>query len=192
MICASVYLFLFIQNLLVHLGEKILLTQPLTFGGMTQAPKRLIGTERRAWAKERLAKEIETGQSALGEHLKPGVALAAELVSGELCFLIDGIPAITGIFPPPAEADFLLARWSVMASRTEVTDETTGAKLADMLRKVSPSAEAHIMAEVIRLQTRIATDEAEITTLKDRINQTIYRLHKLTREEIALIEGAAR
>lgn len=157
-----------------------------------QAPKRLIGTERRAWAKERLAKEIEARQTALEEHLKPGVALAAELVRGELRFLIDGIPAITGIFPPPAEADFLLAQWSVMASRTEVTDKTTGAKLADMLRKVSPSAEAHIIAEVIRLQTSIATDEAEIATLEDRINQTIYRLHKLTREEIALIEVAAR
>ena len=30
-----------------------------------------------------------------------------------------------------------------------------------MLRKVSPSAEAHIMAEVIRLQNSIATDEAD-------------------------------
>ncbi|MFZ0323233.1 MAG: hypothetical protein WAN48_03770, partial [Actinomycetes bacterium] len=27
------YLLVFIQNLLVHLGEKILLMQPLTFGG---------------------------------------------------------------------------------------------------------------------------------------------------------------
>jgi cell division protein FtsB len=48
------------------------------------------------------------------------------------------------------------------------------------------------MAEVIRLQTSIAADEAEIATLEGRINQTIYRLHKLTRDEIALIEGAAR
>jgi hypothetical protein len=157
-----------------------------------QAPKRLIGTDRRAWAKERLAKEIEACHATLCEHLRPGVPLAAELVRGELRFLIDGIPAITGIFPPPAEAPFLLAQWSVMASRTEVTDKTTGAKLADMLRKVSPSAEAHIMAEVIRLQTSIAADEAEIATLEGRINQTIYRLHKLTREEIALIESAAR
>lgn len=82
-----------------------------------QAPKRLIGTERRAWAKERLTKEIDARHAALGEHLKPGVPLAADLVRGELRFLIDGIPAITGIFPPPAEAPFLLAQWSVMASR---------------------------------------------------------------------------
>jgi len=33
MICASVYLIVFIRNLLVHLAEKFLLVQPLTFGG---------------------------------------------------------------------------------------------------------------------------------------------------------------
>jgi len=33
MICASVYLLVFMRNLLMHLSEKILLMQPLTFGG---------------------------------------------------------------------------------------------------------------------------------------------------------------
>jgi hypothetical protein len=33
MICASVYLLVFIRDLLVHLAEKILLMQPPTFGG---------------------------------------------------------------------------------------------------------------------------------------------------------------
>ena len=33
MICASAYLLVFIRNLLMHLAEKILLVQPLTFGG---------------------------------------------------------------------------------------------------------------------------------------------------------------
>src|SRR6056297_508497 len=33
MICASVYLLVFIRNLLVHLAEIILLLQPLNFGG---------------------------------------------------------------------------------------------------------------------------------------------------------------
>jgi len=32
-ICASVYLLVFIRNILVHLAEKILLPQPLTFRG---------------------------------------------------------------------------------------------------------------------------------------------------------------
>jgi hypothetical protein len=33
MICASVYLLVFMRNLLMHLAEKILLMHPLTFGG---------------------------------------------------------------------------------------------------------------------------------------------------------------
>ena len=36
-ICAYVYLIVFIRNLLMHLAEKILLMQPLTFGGITSA-----------------------------------------------------------------------------------------------------------------------------------------------------------
>ena len=35
MICGSLYLLVFLRNLLVHLAEKILLIQPLTFGGIT-------------------------------------------------------------------------------------------------------------------------------------------------------------
>ena len=86
----------------------------------------------------------------------------------------------------------MLAQWLVLASRTEVKANTTGKKLADLLRKVSPSAEPHIMADVIRLQTSIATDEAEISKLEARINEMIYRLHKLKPDEIALIETSTR
>jgi hypothetical protein len=37
MICTSVYLLVFIRNFLMHPGEKILLMQRLTFGGITGA-----------------------------------------------------------------------------------------------------------------------------------------------------------
>jgi len=156
------------------------------------APKRLIATDRRKWAKDRLAREVETRQAALEEHLKPGVPLSAELERGELRFLIDGIPAVTGIFPPLEQAPFILAQWKVLASRTEVTARMTGKKLASELKKVALSADDHIMADVIRLQEEIATAETEIATLETRINQTIYRLHDLTPEEIAMIEAAVQ
>ncbi|MFC2966822.1 Eco57I restriction-modification methylase domain-containing protein [Acidimangrovimonas pyrenivorans] len=153
------------------------------------APKRLIGNDRRKWAKERLARELEARHAALEERLEPGVPLAAELKRGELRFLIDGIPAITGIFPSPDQAPFILAQWKVLASRTEVTARMTGKKLAMELRKISLSAEDHIMADVIRLQDEIAAAETEIATRERRINQTIYRLHDLSPGEIAMIEA---
>jgi hypothetical protein len=156
------------------------------------APKHVIGTDRRRWAKERLARELEARHAALEDHLKPGVRLSAEQERGELRFLIDGIPAISGIFPPPEQAPFILAQWKVLASRTDVTTHMTGKKLAAGLRKVSVHADDHIMADVIRLQEEITNTETEIATLEDRINKTIYRLHDLTRDEIALIEGAVK
>jgi hypothetical protein len=156
-----------------------------------KAPKRLIGTDRSKWAKERRAREVEARHATLADHLKPGVPLSAELLRGELRLLIDGIPAIKGIFPPPAEAPFLLAQWAVLVSRTEVTEKLTGKKLADLLRRVSPTAEAHLMTEVIHLQESIAAYETEIAMLEARINQTIYRLHDLTSAEVAMIEAVA-
>ncbi|MCL2716661.1 MAG: N-6 DNA methylase [Alphaproteobacteria bacterium] len=154
------------------------------------APRRLAGAERRRWATERLARETAARHSALGEYLRPGVALSAELVRGELRFLIDGVAAVRGIFPPRREAGFLLAQWSVLASCTEVTKKMTGRKLAGLLRRVSPAADSHVMGDVIRLQKRIAASEAEIAVLEARVNERIYRLHELTAEEIALIEDA--
>ena len=154
------------------------------------APKRLIGMDRNKWAKDRLALEVESRRAALEEHLKPGVALSAELVRGELRFLIDGIPAITGIFSPPKQAPFVLAQWKWLAARTEVNDRMTGKKLATELKKVALTADDHIMADVIRLQEKIATAETEIATLEANINRIIYSLHELTPNEIKLIESA--
>lgn len=154
------------------------------------APKRLIGADRREWAKDRLVREVETRQAALEEHLKPGVPLSAELERGEMRFLIDGIPAIKGIFPPPEKASFILAQWKVLASRTEVSARMTGKKLATELKKVALTADDHIMADVIRLQEEITTAESEIATLESNINRIIYSLHELTPNEIKLIEAA--
>ena len=156
------------------------------------APKHLDSSQRREWVKERLTRELETRHATLEEHLTPGVSLSAELDRGELRFLIDGIPAVSGIFPPSGEASFILAQWRVLASRLEVTGKLTGRKLATELKKVSIGAEAHIMSDVIGLQEEISRIDTEITWLEDRVNQTIYRLHGLTEDEIAMIEAVTQ
>ncbi len=52
MICPSVYLLVFIRNLLVHLAKKILLMQPLTFGGITPRLRiREIGSGLLIWSR---------------------------------------------------------------------------------------------------------------------------------------------
>jgi len=106
--------------------------------------------------------------------------------------MVDGIPATNGIFPIAAEAPFLLAQWRVLASHLDVTDKMDGKRLSALLKKVTPTAEAHIMADIIALQEAITATEVEITQIETRVNQTIYRLHALTPAEIRMIEADAR
>ena len=150
--------------------------------------ERLKGTDLSEWIKDRLALEVEVRQVNLEAHLKAGVPLSAELDRGELRFLIDGIPSITGIFPPPQQAPFILAQWKLIASRTEVNARMTGKNLAAKLKKVALRADDHLMADIIRLQEDIGKAETEIATLEAAIDKTIYRLHNLTQDEIEIIE----
>ena len=156
------------------------------------APRRLVGSDRRDWARTRLLSELKARHDALGEHLRPGVALSADLQRGELRFVIDGIPAVGGIFPPAAEAAFVLAQWRVIASRIEVTNRIDGKRLAAELTKVSLTAEPHMMAGIVALQEQMTAVDAEIAMTEARVNATIYRLHHLTPAEIALIAGDRR
>ena len=156
------------------------------------APKHVIGTDRREWARRRLAQELRSRCANIEEHLVPGAVLSADLHRGELRFLVDGIPVINGLFLPPNTASFVLAQWRVFAGRLEVTDKLTGRKLAEELRKVSVSADEHLMAEVVEREQAISAIDAEIARLEARVNETIYRLHQLTPDEIAIIEAATR
>ena len=136
------------------------------------APKHLVGSDRLDWANERRGRELEAYYATLEQHLSPGVALSAELYRGELRFLIDGIPAVSGIFPPPEQAQFILAQWHALAARLEVTGRLTGRKLATELRKVSVNADAHLMSDVIFLQETISNIETEIVKLARIIHGT--------------------
>lgn|GEM_PF-3338285 len=126
------------------------------------------------------------------EHLIPGAVLSADLLRGELRFLIDGMPVVTGLFLPSEAASFVLAQWRVLAGRLEVTGKLTGKKLVDELRRVSVSADPHLMAEVVERAQAISAIDAEIARLESRVNETIYRLHDLTLDEIAIVEAATR
>ncbi|WP_228124482.1 TaqI-like C-terminal specificity domain-containing protein [Gluconobacter vitians] len=153
------------------------------------APKRLKGADRTEWAKERFSRELETRYEALAGHLKPGVELAPELADGELRFLIDNIPVIQGIIPPPDQAPFLLAQWAIIANRISEPEKLSGKKIVNLLRSVSPDAEPHIKDNVIHLQKVVAGNETDIAALERQVNLLIYRLHKLTNNDIIMIES---
>ncbi len=153
-----------------------------------RAPKSLIDSRRHDWAKRRLAKELEMRHAALEDHLIAGAQLFADLHNGELRFLINETPVISGIFPPSEQAQFILAQWRVLASCLVVTNKLTGKMLATKLKKICMNTDAHIMTDIITRQEIVSNFDVEIAQLEARINQMIYRSYDLTEEEIQMIE----
>lgn len=99
---------------------------------------------------------------------------------------------VAGIFLLPKIASFVLAQWRVLASQLEFASKLTGKKLADELRRVSVSADPHLMAEVVEREQAISAIDAETARLEASVNETVYHLHRLTPDEIAIIEAAVR
>src|SRR6056297_702333 len=71
MICASVYLLVFIRNLLVHLAEKILLLQPLNFGGDYREPDLLVSWHVSGAVAHLRALDVERPDPGLDAALRP-------------------------------------------------------------------------------------------------------------------------
>src|SRR6056297_3013480 len=104
MICASVYLLVFIRNLLVHLAEKILLLQPLNFGGD------YLGTFSHADLETDefllpLGRGPENDQHALGLWLHPGLQIYAirpdvDVLTGRE---VAALPAVIVLLPLPGQ-----------------------------------------------------------------------------------------
>ena len=145
--------------------------------------------------KERLAKEIDARHTTLASHLKPGVPLPAELVRAKLRFLVDGNPrhhqASSPDPPRPLPVGAMVGHGQPNRGNGA---RPLGAKLADMLRKGQPQAPMPTSwpkssACKPASPPRRGRNRHDWRTGSTR---TIYRLHKLTREEIALIESAAR
>ena len=104
-------------------------------------------------------------------------------------FLIDGIPAIEGIFLRDDEGEFVLAQWKLVASSFPITESTTGKKLADALRRVALTTEGAVREQIIDRQRALSAVEADIATAEAEMNDRVYRLYGLTPEEIRLVEA---
>lgn len=154
----------------------------------TQAPAGLDAAGRTAWARAHRAEALAARLAALGADLRPGVALDASFERGELRFFIDGAPAIERVFVAPEEGAFVLAQWKVIAATFDITEKTTGKKLAAALRKVAADAPGAVRAQVIDLQGQLTATETAIADAEGAMNALVYRLYALTPEEIALVE----
>lgn len=131
--------------------------------------------------------DLAARRQALGSAFRPGAALDATLADGELRFLVDGAPVLDRIFVTAAEGPFLLAQWKVLASTLEVTERTTGKRLAGLLRSFALSDNPAVVEQVLDAVALLATCEASITEEEAGLNGLTFRLYGLTAEERALV-----
>ena len=153
----------------------------------TDAPAGLDTAERRAWARKAYDTDLQARYEALGDTVRPGAALDADLVDGELRLLADGAPVLDHIFVQPTEGAFLLAQWKVLASTLTITDKLDGKALSRKLRTLALPDNQAAVEQVVAAATELAACEAAIHTAETGMNEMVFGLYGLTKAERALV-----
>jgi hypothetical protein len=130
--------------------------------------------------------------AAIDMRLYPGAALSVEHSSGELRFLVDGVPVIKDVFIHEEDADFLAAQWRHVARSTNVTEKFTAKKLVGALEKARQTVNAALKNQVIRLDQEISRLDDEIEAAEASMNELVYKLYDLTAEEIKMVKADRR
>ena len=155
-----------------------------------EAPNALGPKERKDWAREHFKSELGKRHDRLGARLSPGMELSAELVDGELRFLVDGVVAVDRIFVDADDGAFVIAQWKVLASTMPVTASTSGAKLSKALRRLAVASDNPEAArQIIKLGGDLNVVEAQISKAEEEINKLLYRLYGLEENDIRRVEA---
>ena len=154
-----------------------------------QAPRQLNSEQQSDWARRRFEEELTARQDRLGERLSPGVELAAELVNGELRFLIDGLIIVDRVFVDNDEGPFIAAQWKVLAATMSVTASSNGKALSKSLRRLAVASDnPAAVQQIIELQGELHSVEAQIAEAEAEVNQLLYQLYELDDNDIRRIE----
>ena len=154
-----------------------------------KAPHALNSEQRQSWAQQRYDEELIGRCERLGTRLSPGVELSAELVGGELRFLIDGVVAVDRVFVDDEERTFIAAQWKVLAATMSVTASSNGKKLSTSLRRLAVATDnPAAVRQMIELERKLGEVETQIAEAESEINQLLYNLYELDRDDIRRIE----
>ena len=152
------------------------------------APQNQSKRDQKIWAETKLDAAIEAKYEALSAHITPSATLFAQFDDGELCFFIDHLPAISGLWMDAVDGEFIAAQWANLAATFNITEKTNGKKLCDALLKIGETDNRALRQQIISLQNELATLDKEIATKEQAINAEIYALYDLGADDIALIE----
>jgi len=134
-------------------------------------------------------KALNADLAAIDMRLHPGAVLSVEHSTGELRFLVGGVPVIKDVFVDESAIDFLAAQWRHIARTTSVTEKFTGKKLVGALEKVRKTDNAALKSQVVRLDREIQDLDQEIEIAESAMNDLVYKLYDLSDDERKMVEA---
>ncbi|MGC9269105.1 hypothetical protein, partial [Acidiphilium sp.] len=133
---------------------------------------------------------ISTQFGLINDRLHPVARLTAELQTGELKFLIDGVPVITNVFVDITEAEFLLAQWRYTSATFNPSSSGGAKSLCKALRDLAIIGNLPLVQQVIATIRELSECETSIATQETVIETQISALYRLTDAERRLIGKA--
>lgn len=155
------------------------------FGKRWQSGQTTDATQKESW----LWAEIGRAEhhAALEALLRPGARFTVEHPGDELRLRINGTTAIE-LFDKP-ETPYVAAQWRHILRNVTVTESFNAKKLVRLLLHLRKSDQQELKDHLVKLDEEIAQTEAAITKTEAEMNALVYRLYKLTEEEIKIVEG---
>lgn len=152
----------------------------------TVAPAGMKGRELTAWAKGQYENAITSRLDVLDNLLVPGAELEVTNTTDTLTLHIAGRDALR-LYDKP-DTPFIAAQWRQVLRDVNVTEAFNGQRLLRLLFDLRTTSDTGLRDRIIALDAEIMALDAEITTDESEMNALVYRLYRLTAEEISIVE----
>ena len=152
-----------------------------------EAPARLAGRALTAWAKDRHAAALQQRLDALDTLLQPGTTLAVSNTDDELALHLSGREALR-LYDRP-DTPFLAAQWRHALRDLNITESFNAPRLLKHLLTLRTTPEETLRARILTLDHEITALDQTIAIKEAELNAIIYRLYRLTPEEIGMVEN---
>ena len=147
----------------------------------------LASRELTAWAKAQHADALQARHDTLDALLQPGVTIAIENTEDELILTIGGREALR-LYDRP-DTPFIAAQWGNSLRDTNVTEAFDAKRLIKILLDLRTTTDAPLRDRILTLDQEITALDATLATKESALNTLIYRLYRLTPEEIKTVEA---
>ncbi|WP_211209457.1 TaqI-like C-terminal specificity domain-containing protein [Thiofilum flexile] len=140
------------------------------------------------WAKNQYQQKLDEKLSVLAARLHPQLKLSVRQEDGELTLLADGIIAFDSVYLDEDEAIFIAAQWRYFIRSTNITPSLSAEKVLSELLKLKSTENTSLRKQIIDLDKKLDELEHQIKLNEQAINNIVYSLYELTKEEIMQIE----